>query len=411
MPSIERNSFGSPPENLSEEERAKKEFPDFFQFCRENTSYLRFFNHKPTYKNGEPQILLEGVLTPWSEAKPKIFGDKPLVSLKIPHGWKYNANGIVHKDMIHWNKLEPDWKDPEPQPGHYFIEIVSKQRGFLGLSRHCWVRLIDAESNVISVGFGGKVLKCGTFRSQKGKFVSPDVGEFEDGIEHKTRIVISKKDHDNIKERIEFDQKTKNVYFNMITRNCSMYACALLKEIGITIDNREFPTQALARWFFKKLGVNINLTVLKVINYAAFIFRILLSPFYLILILALGAGYSDNAILKIEKEHGKDWPEKPVRPFQHFSSLFNCANFNFGTGWKVTEWQQTVQEWREKQYHNELSQIALARRMALTPITAEQEEYFKNRLFQAKYGFPPKVEATPLGFQISPLELVKEWSP
>jgi hypothetical protein len=407
MPSIERHSLSSPPQNLSEEERAKKEFPDFFQFCRENTSYLRFFEHKPTYKNGEPQILLEGVLTPWKEAKSKIFGDKPPASLKIPHGWKYNANGVVYKNMIHWNKLEPDWKDPTPMPGHFFIELVSVTKG----TRHCWIRLIDDQSNVISLGFCGYIYKWLPFRASKGKLVSPDPNEFDKAPHVCTRIEISSEQYQSIINKAETDQKNKNVFFNLITRNCSIYACDILKEIGINIRNREYPSQILTRWALSALNIKIPPCVAVGLNYVAAFFRLLLSPIYLIGVFVLGGTYSNSDIQNIEKENSSKWPTQPRKLFNGWVSLLNNSNFSFGTGWKVREWQKTISEWREKQYQKELSQIERERRTCLHYITAEQEEDFKNRLFKAKYGFPPKVEATPLGFQISPLELVKEWSP
>lgn len=388
--------------------QAKKAHPDFFKFIIENhlESRFAFFNHSVTYtRDGEPQILLEGQPTRWSDAKMTIFKTASPPSLQLPFDWKYNGQGIVEKKMITWKQLEPDWKDrADPRPGHFFVELVSKQSGCMGVSRHCWLRLIDDQSNVISVGFGGKVLKWLPFRAQKGKLMSPDPGEFESGHTHCTRMLIPKRMYNKLKARIENDQKTRNVYFNMITRNCSVYACEILKEI-VNIDNREYPTQALGRLICNKLNIKPPRFVCVIFDYIAQFFRILLSPIYCIGILILGGAYKDRGVADVEK-HSHLWDQQPEKPFSRVWSFFNGSNFRFGTGWKVTKWQREVAQWRAQQIQE--IEYEKAHTLRLTP---EKTKEFERRIFLAKYRVPPHLEASPLGFD-APLDpTVENWLP
>lgn len=319
--------------------------PEFSQFIRINNLQpcFDFFQHSDIT---EDSVLLDGKKVEWAVAKAEIFGEKS--AKELPHGWKYNEKGLVKKDLVKWEKLESDWTNKvDPKPGHFFVELVSKKSGFIGVSRHCWIRLIDQDSDVISVGFCGKVLKWKPLRNQKGKFASPDPGEFAQGEKITTRIEITPEEYEKLKAKVEQDQADKNLYFNMVTRNCSVYACGLLKEIDIHIENAEFPSQAVARRFFRWVGFEQPPACVRIaLKYIAMVFRFLLSPLYNLGIFVLGGTSTNKDMADLEEQHGAKWP-KHRKPFQSFCSLFDGSNFQFGTGWRVTDWQRAVEKLRE----------------------------------------------------------------
>lgn len=310
-------------------------------FNNEINKFAARFGHQ----TNPGEFMLEGKLTKSDEVIKRLFKDGPVLAT-LPHGFKYNEQGIVEKNQIKWTLLEPDWKDKTPVIGKCFLEVVTLNKGFIGISRHCWIRLIDANGGVISVGFCGKVLKWLPFRAQKGKLASPDPGEFDtEGTKRVTRFMIDQDAYDHVKARVESDQKNKNLYFNMITRNCSVYVTELLKSIGINIENKEYPTQAAARGIFKKLNITPSPCVQKAMFYIAQVFRFILSPIYHLGILILGACYSDREA-KALSQYKASWPKQPNKPFRNFWSLFDPSDLRFATGWKIAEWQEWVERKR-----------------------------------------------------------------
>ena len=386
-------------------EKEFADFPDFLEFYRANQlgKHLSFFGHKIQKApfSGAPMLHIQQPNSsgihhlPWSYVKERLFGadvDKP-PSWNLPHGWKYNARGIVNENLVAWKELKPDWKEPVEKQlaGHFFIEVISKKRGVFGMSRHCWIRLIDEKSDVISVGFCGKVLKWLTFRGQKGKLASPDPGELEKGEEICTRVHLTGEEWHKLKTRIEKDQKEKNIYFNLGSRNCSMYVCEILKEIGIDIDNREYPAQALARKIFSKLSFKIPAFVETALHYIAQFFRILLSPVYVLGAIALGALAEDENITEIEEKANRE--HKPTRPFDSWWSFIDGSIVQIGTGWKVSDWQREVADFREKEMENiKVNNPA--------PQSKEDEEALEAVVFEAQYELPPHLKPRPLGFAV-----------
>lgn len=340
-------------------------YRDYYQFCNENAQYMQFFGHGDPKLKPEPQLLVEGRMLSWTQAKSLIFGNDYSGTLKLPIGWKYNANGVVKKDLIQWDQLETEWQDTseDRMNGQHYIEVASISKDW----RHCWIRLIDDKGGVISVGFVGKIYHWLPFRAAKGKLMSPDPYEFKDAPKMTTRIAVSAERYNKIKERIESDQKNKNLYFNQITRNCSTYVCELLNEIGIKIDNREFPTQAIGRTILRVCNIKMPECILAAFNAVAMVFRALLSPIYLLGMLILGASYTNKDIKEIERDFENKWPVKPRKLFQSSQSLFDCSNFWFSATWRLREWQRTIAAYR---------------------------------ISRDKYGFPPAVKRTGLGFKI-----------
>lgn len=379
-----------------------KSHPDFIEFFSVNNleDVLSFFDHKIVNdtNTNEPLINCNGKCTPWSQVKEELFGKEKVVSFKLPHGWKYNEQGIVKKNCVKWTILEPDWKDKvDPKPGEHFVELVSEKKGCCGVSRHCWLRLIDDKTNVTSVGFCGKMYKFFPIRGQKGKLVSPDPCEFHNKEVKKycTRIKVTNVQYEALKNKIENDQNNKNLYFNLQTRNCSMYAVEVLKTIGINIDNREYPSQALARWAFSWMAnIKTPKCITTALHYIAQFFRIILSPFYSLLLLGLGGAYTDKDITELEKQYGDRWAEKPNKPFTRWLPLLDGSILQFGTVWKVTEWQRVIDNERSS------AMAKIQQEWDLKPnCSAEEAEQFKKRIDEARYAMPSNLEAAPLGFR------------
>ncbi len=337
--------ISSVPANLNH----TRNYPEFMKFAIKNRldDLLNFFNThtvevRYTHDVGEIWLCIEGEMKPWSEVKQTIFGSENPDNLTLPHGWKYNQDGFVKKNMVKWTVLEPDWQDKTAIIGNYYIELVSRETKSLFDERHCWIRLIDNQASVISVGFYGNKAKLFPFRGVKGKLVSPDFKEIEPARKlHVTRIKVDASDYKKVKDKIELDQSTENIYFNFITFNCSAYACGLLKLIGIDINNSEFPSQAFGRRVLTKLNIKLKPWILKLIHFIAMAVRYAASPFYNLGIILMGGAYTSRDIRKIEIKYDRGLDLRP-KPFSTFRSLFDGSNYKFRTGWKVTAWQKEI---------------------------------------------------------------------
>ncbi len=340
---------------LTSKTHIENHFPDLAEFMRKNKleKHMRFFDHqlKLDPLTLEPLLLVKGNLIPWSKAKDLIFGPVLPSSLSLPHGWKYNDQGIVDKNLIKWTKLEPDWKDKtNPIPGHFFIELMCVKKNMW----HCWVRLIDDQTQVISTGLCGKVTAWLPLKRRKGKLASPDPGEFIRADKMSTRFEISAEQYAKLKAKIENDQ-TKPISFHLMKRNCAVYALELLKEIGIQVDNREYPAQALLRSALSNLNVKPPEKAMIALHYVAHFFRTLLSPLYNLLLLPLGGEFA-----------------------------LTPSSLKFATGWKVHAWQEKVAEWRQEQLR-----AIQQEKQEKAFITPEEEQAFERRIFEATYGIPP----------------------
>lgn len=137
-------------------------FPDFRQFLEANNIIVYFlkFDHKIVSIRGELALLYEGIFRTWTELKGLIFGFESTKNFVISHGYKYIDRGIVKQDLVRWSVLSPCWRDQDnPLPGYFFVELVTLKRGLFGFSRHSFLRLIDDQTNVYSIGFGEKNYK------------------------------------------------------------------------------------------------------------------------------------------------------------------------------------------------------------------------------------------------------------
>lgn len=371
------------------EKKMHERFPDFVRFLEANNMKVYFskFNHKIINACGEPALLYQGAYFTWSDLKRILFNADRITDFSLPHGFKYIDKGIVKESLVQWSVLSPCWKDQEnPLPGQFFVELVSQERGFLGYSRHCFLRLIDDQTNVYSVGYGGKLYNWLPFRSSKGRFYSPDPSEFKDGKLRTTRIAITREQFIFLKYQIEKDQLIENFYFNLITRNCSQYTVELLKQVGIDINSQEYPTQALARRVCTFLKIRPPDCILKIAHYVKIFFQYLLSPVLNVLLLLLGAKYANPDLVKLEKENSHLWPSLPKKPLENFESIFDINQLKLSTGWKVSEWQDWVKKRRELTME-QLSET-VAKRKREGRWTFEDETTLAQKVFAIQYGIP-----------------------
>lgn len=376
--------------------------PDFKRFFKENNfeNILAYFGHSIVFDSvvQEPMIMKNGILTKWSEVKEcfiKLSNDgraarNPNPPMLMPYDWQYTMDGIIERNAIKWSELKPFDKDRvDPRPGHYFVELMSKARSRINpFSRHCYLRLIDDVGNVISVGFCSRTPSCFPFRAQKAKLISPDPYEMLSGKMFCSRILIDKARYDHLKARVELDQRTQNLYFSMVTRNCSIYCCDLLNEIGVKIYNMEFPDQALRRNISYRCGCKPPKCVSIAIEWVAKFFRLLLSPITNLVMLILGASYKDADIIETERLHKLEWFKQPKKPFESCKALIDGTNFSFGTVWKVTAWQKKLEKYRKELMESITKEKTDLEARQKSALSEEQRKKFEDQLFHAKYDLP-----------------------
>jgi hypothetical protein len=255
--------------------------------------------------------------------------------------WRYDKDGFTKKSFIKFRKLTPTHQRDNPDRHHYFV-LKTKETGFLGLSRHCYMELIDADGNGYSFGLCGPVSY--PFCGKKGAITSPDPKEATKGIERRTCIIIPEETFQVIKTTVELDKQNGEEYFHLFNHNCSTYTAHVAeRHLGLKIDNREFISQSLMRNTFERINFHPGQTVLKIIHIVGVIFRAVLSPFYLLLWLLTGAPF-DTEIGK-QTRLKQSYIQK-VSLFQQtkdtFWSFIFADYFKLSTGWKMSVWQNRV---------------------------------------------------------------------
>lgn len=320
--------------------------PDLVDFNRQyaiRAPRAHFGHQAIELRAGQPLLHFEGRMVPWDLVKKRIFGHEAPTSMRLPSGWRYEQSGLVAKDLINWTKLEPSWKIENPTK-EFFLEVVSNEIG----TKHSWVRLIDRDGNVISVGFASTLHTWFPLRSHIGKLASPDPLEFSGSPQHCLRYPISPKQYHHVKARIERDQNEGNLYFSAISRNCSTYVAEILEEIGIQVDTCEYPNSMLVRETSRIFGLKIPPVIRKIFLGITYLIMVLLSPILQVMVLFLGGSYKDKALEILEKTKDAKWKSAHRRPFSSVKSIFNGSNISFSTGWKMSEWQKSQKNCQSK---------------------------------------------------------------
>ena len=329
-------------EKLGLSSNAQAYYPDLIDFLKANTliDYMQGAGLKfGTANNGEPLLPVNGTMMKWGQARKEIFGDADIKkSMELPLNWRFDASGLQKISVCEWTKLEPCRKE-DPHPGEFFVDLMTTAQGL----NHSWIRLVNEDGNIISVGLCGHIYSAALFRGSVGRLNSPDHREFMPEEHRRTRILINKKQYEQLINRIENDQKTHNFYFNLLSRNCGAYALEVLSEIGLIIDNKEFPTQMGIR----KLCQGINKTPPEcVIKTVSKILGIVRPIFGTLGTIAMGAWYQNGEVKQLEKQYGSQWKKKPNKPFRSVKSYFDGTNSQMLSTFKIADWQNFVERYR-----------------------------------------------------------------
>ncbi len=317
-------------------------YPDLVEMMRENdlpgfmkTAGLRIGRSK----KGQPLFPMESGMMKWERAREQIFGHAPSGD-RVLQNWRLISSGLQNVGMGSWQELTP-CRYEEPHLGHYYVDLMSTTAGL----NHCWVRLVDEQGRMASAGLCGKIYRRGLFRGSIASINSPDYREFSPEPHRQTRIEITQSDYLALKEKIENDQKDRNVYFNLLTRNCTAYACEVLSTIGLQIKNREYPTQIGIRKLLTISGLEPPEFLVKVMSSLASCFRPILGAAIAIF---MGAWYEDPEVAELEVQYASHWPKKPNKPFRSWRSFFDGTNGQMVSSFKVVDWQYFVDHYRKK---------------------------------------------------------------
>lgn len=339
----------------------------------------------------EPILFLNGQPKPWSAARDEIFGAdlNASTSWKLPKEWRFDSNGITHHQVADWEQLTPCGK-LRGHDGCFYLDIMSTTEGL----NHNWIRLVDDKGEVISAGLCGEIYSWAMMRSSVGKLNSPDHREFFKPNTHRTtRILIDADTFQSIKSRkIETDQKTHNLFFSLLTRNCSRYACEVAAEAGLHLDNSEFASQLVVRNLLQKINLRPPTKVLEIIQKITLIVRAIFATG---LAFVMGAWYQNPDVSGLEKSYSHLWTVQPRKPFRSLRSFINGTNSFMASSMKVGAWQEFVANYRSvRKKYVECRKVELGR-----------TEYFQDPEFQTKwlelerqaaYGMPPRLDNTHL---------------
>ena len=286
------------------------------------------------------QVMVNGIYTPIADIAKQILEEK---KGKISSKWRYDHRGFVNESYIKFKELTPTHQyNPDDR---FYVVIKSKERGFMGFSRHCYLELINGKGEGFSVGLVGST--SFPFNGTLGAIVSPDTKVASSGYERSTKIIVTEEMFNKVLHRVNKDKEEGKEYFHLLQHNCSKFVSNLCRdELDIKIDNHEFISQVATRGLFNFLRIKPSETALKVLHVAAVIARIALAPLYALLYLGSGAFFDDK---KGKEARQKQFSTKEVKSLtkQFFKSIydfFSCKNLKIATGWKISVWQDRVKD-------------------------------------------------------------------
>lgn len=293
-------------------------------------------------QEGELKVFSEGRYQNWNELKPKIIDPKK--SGRISSNWRYDQHGLSPISYIKFKELVPSMTHHNSN-GQCYLEIKTKETGFMGLSRHTYAELIDAD------GKGYKFGMCGPtsfpFYGTKGSIVSPDPKEATKGKERKIRIIISKDQLDMLIERVTQDKLHGKEYFHLINQNCGRYITKLCEEIlDLYINHEEYASEALFRQFLSFVKLKPSQNVLFILNVLLNSLTSSLAPISGILWLLLGFAFDDARGAKAKLFEPINLPKNRFERLKHLhEKLEEMASgrcFKVVSGWKLSVWQDNL---------------------------------------------------------------------
>ncbi len=165
----------------------------------------------------------------------------------------YNYYSIDER-VDHPKELKPAFKTKGDGQFHVSIVADCPEKKMQMQGQHAWLRLIDAEGKVYSVGKFPKDLHLPyVYAKEEVMYSSSDSHEWlcrKDSI-HENRFTIKEEDFEKIKKSITHDLNEKRTKqdFNTFHENCSDWAISKLNLVGLHIDKEAFQVDQFAVLF------------------------------------------------------------------------------------------------------------------------------------------------------------------
>ena len=274
---------------------------DFVEFLFESDTifFLASFRHTSeadalvhtitTDEQGNPAILFQGAMRPWSYVKTQIRYDSAadkLVSVNDPQvGWNYLLDkGFVQRDRFEYTEIYPigkvshdDYqillehgkkfylgnhdKDPSATKDHVFQIVTSYRPKFYYeipdtwyaqnarqyLPKHITFRMVDKEGNLYSFGIEPKpdafvaiksALPFSMLTTTDTKISTPDIEERKDFVTRTaTSIAVSEADAKAILQEVS-RINNGDTRFNYMKQPCSKLASHFLQMLEVPVDTR-----------------------------------------------------------------------------------------------------------------------------------------------------------------------------
>lgn len=257
----------------------------------------------------------------------------------IPHNWRYDQDGFVQTPAIGFKELESTEK--REGTGNYSIELITKQFEGAPLATHSFIRLIDAEGRVYSVGGGGAKAWPDGYR--KFRIMSPDPLEAQPNLKERvTPIEVSQEGFYAAIAEIEAMSHEKFTY-HAFTSNCLSFAERIIKKADpdFNIDFHETIPDMIVRG----IAGNMSPGAQKVVEVIVKIVIVLLSPLFWFAYFVMGywTGEAKNLIAE-PKPHAEE--NKFVR---FLRNVFLLEGISINSLLRAKTWQDEMAKSREIQ--------------------------------------------------------------
>lgn len=362
-------------------------YPDAVEFLQSSGvgGFLKQVKLQLSVQNGELMIPVEGSAMSWSKLKQRFEQDSSWNGKNIPTSWRFDSWGLQPISAGEWTQLTPTSKEPA-HPGKWYFDFMTTTKGL----NHSWIRLVDEEGNVFSVGMSGTIHPFAMFRGSVAKIYSPDYCDFWPEPSRQTRVAISEEEFNKAMTKLHQDQQDHNLYFNLLSRNCSVYASEVSAEVGVEIDNLEFVSQAFHRSLFERVKLSLPKPVLAVASAVYYVARAILGTMFNFFV--MGAWYQDKEVGELEGKYKHRWKKQPRKPFRSIQSFFDGTNYKMRSTFMIAEWQNFVIRHRQKRLEK-LDKLKDEAMKDIKPSDLEKfEKEWSELRHQIEFEKPPKLK-------------------
>ncbi len=218
-----------------------EQHPDFESFAKANYLYkhIAYHNHEITVSaDGIPEIMVEGVATPWNTLKDQLQIDSKGKLQNHFYTYQGLVSGQPYKVIKPFKQVYPsDYKN------QYVLEIVS----VTGLPPHNWIRLINPDGDLYSIGLWGEtplvdlVTAAWHLVPETARATSPDLMEIARDPQKMivTSIKITKEQFDEAMSYLKSYQENPGNYqiVSVSGENCATFVRNLAEHLGINIKS------------------------------------------------------------------------------------------------------------------------------------------------------------------------------